>query len=803
MLAFTLIAFVILIAMVASIKSNLLSKIDELSRKIDNLKKQLSQLNVPFDKKSEKAAEQPIPPVAEEIKKEEPKPVIKEIPKPQTQPEWASKKERPVEVLSDITDKDFLFAKKEQPKVNVKPPKLSFFEKNPDLEKFIGENLINKIGIAILVLGIGFFVKFAIDKDWINEIGRTAIGVLCGGILIGLAHRLRKTFAAFSSVLVGGGLAILYFTISIAFHQYQLFSQTVAFIIMVVITGFSVLLSISYDRKELAILAIVGGFSSPFMLSTGEGNYVVLFSYITILNVGMLTLAYFKKWDIITIISYVFTILLYGAWLVTKIIMPADGPYFGALLFATIFYLIFFLMNIINNVKENRKFNALDISMLLSNTFIYFSAGMAILYHIQEGRFQGLFTATIAVFNFIFSYALYKSEKVDRNLVFLLIGLVLTFLSLAAPIQLEGNHITLFWSAEAVLLLWLSQKSGIQLMKRASVIVMFLMFISLIMDWYQIYFSFYEEAVLPVLFNKGFITGVISVTGIFCSILLLKKEGDNFIINKFKASIYKNILSIVMLVFLYVTLLLELRYQLDVYIAFDSTRDIIIGCYNYLFLIGLSFLAIKNEKGHFLETTIFMNVAAILCYLLFYHKAVIDIRDAYLISGEANLGSFLFHYINVALILILLVITYRNIQSRSAFKADWNNVIMWYTSFVLIFIASAELDHIIVMKSYYPGFAIDPILEQNHKIGFPILWGVCSFILMSIGMRVKRRDLRIISLTLFFITLVKLFAFDIRGISEGGKIAAFISLGVLLLIISFMYQKLKKLILEDDKIKTE
>ena len=65
-------------------------------------------------------------------------------------------------------------------------------------------------------------------------------------------------------------------------------------------------------------------------------------------------------------------------------------------------------------------------------------------------------------------------------------------------------------------------------------------------------------------------------------------------------------------------------------------------------------------------------------------------------------------------------------------------------------------------------------------------------------MRFKRKDCRIISLTLFLIILLKLFIFDIRGISEGGKIAAFISLGVILLIVSFMYQKLKKLILEDD-----
>ncbi len=352
-----------------------------------------------------------------------------------------------------------------------KPKKPGFFERNPDLEKFIGENLANKIGIGVLVLGIGFFVKYAIDQNWINEIGRVFIGIFCGAILLGVAHKMRKTFVAFSSVLVGGGLAVLYLTIAIAFHDYHIFSQTVAFIMMVIITAFAVVLSLGYNRVELAILSILGGFASPFMVSTGEGNYVVLFTYIFILDVGMLVLAYYKKWNLINIISYVFTVLLFGAWLVEGFNSDTVNMILGGLIFATLFYLVFFVMNVINNLKEKAAFKSLDISLLLSNTFLYYGAGMTLLNNAVGDNYKGLFTAGLGVFNFIFAYTLHKSGRVDKNLVYLLIGLVLTFVSLAAPIQLEGNYITLFWSAEAVLLLWLSQKSGIRLMKLASVVI--------------------------------------------------------------------------------------------------------------------------------------------------------------------------------------------------------------------------------------------------------------------------------------------------------------------------------------------
>lgn len=817
MIGLVIVLLVILIVLVLNVKGHLSEKIEAMSLKIDSLKKQVNQLNVPSEKKPEPSAEKPKASSADSAPKiiqEEIKPIIiKEtiIPPVPLEQDWVLKNEPPVAIIDETKFKNFEHIKSDTPKQSeakqkeAKQPEPSFFEKNPDLEKFIGENLINKIGIGILVLGIGFFVKYAISQDWINEVGRTAIGILCGGILIAFAHRLRKTFTAFSSVLVGGGLAILYFTISIAFHQYHVFSQTIAFIIMVVITAFAVLLSISYDRKELAILAIIGGFSSPFMLSTGEGNYIVLFTYVTILNLGMLALAYFKKWNILNIISYVFTIILYASWLVTKVIGAEHPPYLGALLFATIFYLLFFLMNIINNVKESRNFNALEISMLLSNTFLYYAAGMYILHNLHEGEFQGLFTALVAVFNFIFSYALYKNEKADKNLVYLLIGLVLTFLSLAAPIQLNGNHITMFWAAEAVLLLWLSQKSGIQLLKKASVIVMGLMFVSLIMDWNQIYFDYITSPdTLPVIINKGFITSMIAVVGIYMNIFLLNKETNEFLIDGFEVKIYQKILSVVLLILLYVGILLELKYQLEMYIGFYSTINVIIGAYNFIFLIGLNMIARKKEIPYFLEISTLMGLIGILSYPIYYHGEVINVRNAYMNEGVDYSSSFLFHYVDVALIIILLITCYKNMQFKSFLKTEWNHLIMWYICPVVIFLASAELDHIVLLNSYFPGFEMNSVLKQSHKIGFPILWGVSSFILMTIGMRAKRRDLRIISLSLFLIIILKLFIFDIRGISEGGKIAAFIILGVILLVVSFMYQKLKKLLLEDDvKIKSE
>jgi uncharacterized membrane protein len=798
-----LILFVVLFVVFA-IKSSLNSNLSRLEQKIDSLAEQLKKVNqqeqvhtMPWKHRDEAVAHRATPAPAPEKPIEEPK--APKLPTPEPKP-----------VLQPEPETAFSVPKTAVPIVNIEAekipepktsfiqnadPKPGFFERNPDLEKFIGENLANKIGIAILVLGIGFFVKYAIDQNWINEIGRVFIGILCGGILLGVAHKLRKTFTAFSSVLVGGGIAVLYFTIAIAFHEYQIFSQTVAFVIMVIITAFTIFLSLGYNRVELAVLAILGGFGSPFMVSTGEGNYIVLFTYMMILNSGMLVLAYHKKWRIINIICYIFTIIIYGGWLSSKFDSDNTSMIIGALIFATLFYLIFFAMNIINNLKERTTFEALEIMMLLSNTFLFYAAGMRILGGEVANQFQGLFTASLGIFNFIFAYSLYKNKSVDRNLVFLLIGLVLTFISLAAPIQLEGNYITLFWAAEAVLLLWLGQKSGIDLIKIASVVVMGLMCISLAMDYKQIYFDGTDE--LIVILNKGYITSIVAVASLILTSIFLRKVSAIPFIN---ISEYRTAITFIACIVLYAANFLELSYHLVVYIDSYATRTIIIGTYNMLFILILLLSERRLTLPEGLKTLFpAWSLVVMGAYLFYYHGYVISTRDEFL-HGISYFGGFLCHYLLLALVLTNVILCLRSLNKQPKFTESISNAHWWVFIIFFIFLGSSELDHTVLLLAFTDVNSADHIILQNHKIGFPILWGISSFLLIAIGLQKKIKTLRIISLVLLLFTLLKLFLVDLRGISEGGKIAAFISLGVLLLVVSFMYQRLKKILLEDSPV---
>ena len=687
------------------------------------------------------------------------------------------------------------------------PPDKSFFDRNPDMEKFIGERLVTFIGIAVLVIGIAFFVKYAIDQNWINETGRTAIGILCGGILIGVAHRLRRTYTAFSSVLAGGGIATLYFTITYAFQIYHLFSQPAALGILVVITLFTVLLSVAYDRKELAILAIIGGFASPLMVRTGEGNFVVLCTYMLILDIGMLVLAYYKKWNIVTILAFAFTILFYTVSLQSDITKNNHLHDHEAFLFATLFYITFFAMNIINNIKQRRKFEAFEILSLVTNTGLYYGAGYFLLHHMDAAQFKGLFTLVVAAFNCTFAFLLFKRQEVDRNLVYFLVGIVITFVSLAGPVQLEGNHITLFWAAEAVLLYWFYNKSRLTIVKYFSMIMNMVLVLSTFYNWMNMYMLHADESTAFV--NKGFVTTIGAVISLGLSSLLLTRSNEEFISGQWPRDDYRKLISTFGVLILFVGGFLELSQILS---NADYTYHAMAICWaTYIVLfIGALRYCLSFLKMDFLTTTLRLaTVVMLFAVVLFPHWSVSNIRDSWLLGAERSFGPFLLHYVYVAGILasgfFLLREVYKGETSR-----ETRNLYLWLLCGVTIFIISAELDHAMVMSYALnpenPAWRINEVpgnighgLTLSHKVGFPIIWGISSFLLMMIGMRRKNRQVRIISLVLFAGVIVKLVLLGIYGESQTGKIIAFVLCGVILLLVSFMYQKLRKILMDDSQ----
>jgi uncharacterized membrane protein len=782
-----LLIIVLIILYNSSVNSNrqamekLQSRLDQLLRETTSLREEVKGLATP---KADTAS-----------------PIVKEPVKPQPKPEPPPQPVQPV-MQPPVTPQP---QKAERTYKEVAPPKYEpmhiineetwwqkWLRSNPDLEKFIGENLVNKIGIAILVLGIAFFVKYAIDKNWINEVGRVCIGLFCGMLLTGLAHFLRKSYRSFSSVLAGGGIAVFYFTIAFAFHQYHLLSQTVAFLVMVVITAFAITLSILYNRIELAVIAAVGGFLTPFLVSTGEGNYVVLFTYLVILNSGLLALAFFKRWPLLNVLALFFTELIYGGWLVKSWWEGARNiSYPVALAFATAFYLLFLGMNTVYQVKHRLPFKAFDYTLLLLLNGSYFAAGIYLLQQVNNGQFDGLFTAGIGLVNFgLARYFFYRRQSYN-TLLYVFIGLTLTFLSLTIPIQLQGHAITLFWSMEAVLLFWLYQRSRIRLFYYASLLVTVLTSGSLLMDWEA---AMREPASLVLIYTnlQGLITNIMAATAFALYAFLLTKEQSPLPALAKKKTLLQ----------VYGLAAFCLGYLTAIYgvnVLFRNAENYNVPNVYHRLITEASVAAIlvwlnRRKIAHYRR----LMTGAVMVYLLYHlfsFAQITGLRNGVL-EGRYAVGHWAMHWVSVAAAIALLFTVIQFLQ-KARLERTAVVRLSWATSLLLLIFFSQEVAHLFVVVAQKTD-TIDYLEDQYLKAVLTIVWGLCSFGLMWLGMRKKNKTLRIISLSVFCLALLKLFFFDLANVSEGGKIIAFILLGVLLLTISFMYQRLKKMIINDE-----
>ena len=774
--ALYVIFFIIIIILLVSNRTSLSSKIAKLEQRIYDLQNMVHELNskkpVFEERKAPPAADEPVSKPVVERSPEIPLPLPPKPREPTIEPR--------MEPAMEKTVKPPLVKHQPLSQPEDKQPRLSFFERYPDMEKFIGENLVNKIGIFILVLAIAFFVKYAIDNDWVGPAGRVGIGILCGGILVAIAHRLRKNYKAFSSVLVGGGIAVFYFTITLAYHQFHLFDQTASFIILIVITCFAVALSLLYDKQELAVIALVGGMSSPFMVSNGTANYNALFIYFIVLNAGLLIIAYYKAWRILNISAFSLTVIVLGGIVYT---LPA-GAYSTGFAYITVLYLMFFFINIANNIKENKLFIAADFSILLINTGLYFGTGLYLLTMMHDEVYRGLFSAALAAINLLLSFILFKTKKAEINILYLLIGITLTFISLTAPIQLHGHFITLFWSAECVVLYWLYQRSGIKLMRLTSLIIWCAMLLSLLLDWFQLYG--YPETPLVIIANKGFITTLFSAVCTWLLYMLVdKQKGDRPLLIP---DVYKYIAFIL----LFASGALEINHQFLNRYPSTNLNELYFGLYlpvfAYLFCLVTSYFKTVSW-----EVCAWLYAVTIFIYLLLIPQ-IFDLQQLMLTGNKIAAGHFAAHWAGA---IFMLMVFWQFIFICKNNDMLYGKAISWLLAAAIVLFFSLEVCLLSNMLFYTRGASIGHLETLYVKTGLPVLWGIASFALMWLGMRYKTRVLRIISLVLFSITLIKLFVYDIENIPAAGKIAAFFCLGVLLLIISFMYQKVKVIITDD------
>jgi len=339
------------------------------------------------------------------------------------------------------------------------PPQQHAPAKTRDLESLVGGSWFLWAGILAIVLAASFFLKLAFDNEWIGPRVQVSIGALGGLALLGVGEFLRaRGLRAYAFVLSGGGILILYLSIYASYNFYPLLDQPVAFLLMAVVTTVAVLLSVRLNALAIAILGLVGGFLTPVLISSGHDNEVALFTYVALLDAGVLAVAYFKRWRSLDFLSFACTVLISLGWAAK---FYSSEKLWTTLAFVTVFFVLYSLLAVFHNVLPRRRSRWFDLALLAWNATLYFGFGYLMLagagYERAVPAAHALLLA--AYFAALFYFARTRCRE-DRLLAYGYVGAAVTCFTAAVGIQLELQWVTIVWAAEGLMLTWVGLSSG-------------------------------------------------------------------------------------------------------------------------------------------------------------------------------------------------------------------------------------------------------------------------------------------------------------------------------------------------------
>ncbi len=343
-----------------------------------------------------------------------------------------------------------------------------------DLERMIAGRWLNRIGLLAVAVGVAFFLKAAIDNDWIGPGGQVALGLLLGaGLIASTTLFLKRGYTFFADGITGLGGAVLYLSLWAASGYYHLIAPAVAFMAMVVVTAALLGIALGRNSRRVASLALVGGFITPLLVSTGQDSHVVLFSYLALQDAVLLVLADRRDWRLLELPAFFFTDIYFFAWFSS---FYRDPMLLETSLFATLFFVIFTAIPVIRSRRQG-AFRIEHGLVMLANVALFLIALQVMMW--PEHRWVlTASTLALAVFHLIVVRAVPANQTLPRLLIG---GLALTLVTLAIPLRLSVRWTTMAWSIEAAILMWTGFRVKIWQVRTASFILFMIVGLMLLM----------------------------------------------------------------------------------------------------------------------------------------------------------------------------------------------------------------------------------------------------------------------------------------------------------------------------------
>ncbi|CBG87228.1 DUF2339 domain-containing protein [Citrobacter rodentium] len=340
---------------------------------------------------------------------------------------------------------------------------------------FMQGNPLAKLGILLLFLGLSFLLRYTVEHSLFPLELRLAATALFAIVLLGVGWRLRHKQPVYALILQGGATGVLYLTVFGAFRLWQMLPMTLAFALLLAICAASVVLAILQKALSLAMLASLGGYLAPLLLSDGSGNYIALFSFYLLLSAGILVISIWQHWRELNLLGLLFTFGVGGLWGMDDY-QPAY--YLNCQLFLVANILIFGVLSVALSLRAQEKNKQIiDGVLLFAPPLIGFGMQYAMTLHWAYGPalsalgYGGGYLALAWL-------ALRRYPSAGRPLVLAALALGGAFTTLAIPLALSARWTAMAWALEGLGILWLGVQQQQRSMSYSGTALLVLAFVS-------------------------------------------------------------------------------------------------------------------------------------------------------------------------------------------------------------------------------------------------------------------------------------------------------------------------------------
>lgn len=325
------------------------------------------------------------------------------------------------------------------------------------LRWFMQGNPLAKLGIILLFLGLAFLFRYSVERSLFPLELRLAVAALGAMALLFLGWRLRRKQPVFALILQGGATGALYLTVFGAFRLWQMLPMPLAFAMLLLICAASVGLAVLQRALSLAMLASLGGYAAPLLLSSGGGSHVTLFSFYLLLSVGILAISVWQHWRELNLLGMFFTFGVGGLWGIADY---RPQYYLSCQLFLIANLLIFGVLSVALSLRAQKKgARIIDGVLLFAPPLVGFGMQYAITQHLTYG--PALSALGYGAFYMLLAWgALKRFPAAGKPLVLAALALGGAFTTLAIPLALSARWTAMAWALEGLGVLWLGVMQG-------------------------------------------------------------------------------------------------------------------------------------------------------------------------------------------------------------------------------------------------------------------------------------------------------------------------------------------------------